>query len=113
MIRITLMDGSSVEMPREQAKGLLPFAGVFASPLLRAPIEGVICHQGKPMPLLGPLPLSQDDLPVNERAWILLLADHAQVIRGLPNFGAKARASETDEEEDPLLKEFETLLETA
>lgn len=115
MIRITLMDGTTAEVAREQTKGLIPFANVFSSPLLRGPIEGVICHQGKPIPLLGPLPESTEDLPVEDRPWILLLGDHAQVIRGMPDFNAKPKIASVPgaEEEDPFLKEFESFLESA
>lgn len=82
------MDGSTCEINRADARGLVPYARVFASPLLRAPIEGVLCHKGKPLPVLGPLP-SADEISrdINNRPWIVIFEDHAQVIRGLPDFG--------------------------
>ena len=56
MVRIKLMDGGNLEIPREEALELIPYRGVFASPMLRHPIEGLVSHRGKVIPVLGPLP---------------------------------------------------------
>src|SRR5687768_14387944 len=88
MIRITLIDGTTTEIARSEARAVLPFAHVFSSSQLRAPIEGIICHKGKPLPILGPMPSAADFKgDMDHRPWLLILKDHAQVIRGLPDFG--------------------------
>lgn len=111
MIRITLMDGSVHEISRSDARGIVPFAHVFSSPLLRAPIEGVICHKGKPLPILGPMPAASDlEGSVEKRAWILLMGDHAQVIRGLPEIQS---ATVLRLDEGPLADELANVLRSA
>ncbi|MGZ3694615.1 MAG: hypothetical protein ACXWQO_10570 [Bdellovibrionota bacterium] len=106
MIRITLLDGTVSEIARGDTRGVIPFANVLSSPMLRAPIEGIVCHKGKALPLLGPLPKAEDlTAEINDRAWIILFADHAQVIRGLPDFGsAAAKILPFEENKTSLLK---------
>jgi hypothetical protein len=87
MIRLTLLDGSPFEIPREEALELLPYQGVFASPMLKSPFEGLLVHRGKLVPVLGPLPAeAAPGAPVEDRPWILLMKGCAQAVRGLPEF---------------------------
>jgi hypothetical protein len=87
MIRIKLMDGRSLEIPREEACELLPYSGAFASVLFKAPIAALYPYRGKLVPLLGPLPtFPTGQLPAEKRAWILILRESAQVIYGFPEF---------------------------
>jgi hypothetical protein len=87
MIRLKLMDGGTLEIPREEALELVPYRGVFVSPMLKSPLEGLLIHRGIPVPVLGPLPPSDlESLPYDERPWLLLLKGCAQTIRGLPEF---------------------------
>jgi hypothetical protein len=103
MIRLTLLDGSISEIARSDARGLLPFANVFTSPNLRYPIEGVVCHKGKPLPILGPMPDATDlQADIEQRPWIIVFADHAQVIRGLPDFGTAAKIFQLEEKKNIL-----------
>lgn len=82
------MDGSISEISRGDARGLVPFEHVFTSPFLKTPIEGIVCHKGVPLPVLGPMPKDSDlGAAMNERPWIIVFEDHAQVIRGMPDFG--------------------------
>jgi len=86
MIRITLMDGSQLEIPREEAVELLPYRNVFQSKLLKDPVDGLVCHRGKLVPVLGPLPEFAGAKSVDKRAWLLLMKGCAQVVQGLPEF---------------------------
>jgi hypothetical protein len=92
MIRITLMDGSTHEIARGDARALLPYVHVFTSSFLKDPIAAIVCYQGEPLPVLGPLPpaLADTQASVELRPWLLVLDDHAQVIRGLPDFAVGA-----------------------
>jgi hypothetical protein len=93
MIRTTLMDGTIQEFPREEAIELVPYHGVFASSMLKAPLEGLALYRGKLTPVLGPLPSdSEANAPAETRAWLLVLKGCAQVIRGLPEFAEEAGA---------------------
>lgn len=99
MIRITLMDGTVEEIARADARALVPYSHVFTSPFLREPIAGVFCYGTEPRPLVGPLPREGEE----KNAWILVLGDHGQVIRGYPEFlsGAKVETQPTvDEQSD-------------
>ena len=82
------MDGKLIEIPREEALELLPFQEIFRSPVLKAPIEGIMTHKGKLIPVLGPLPLhdTKETHSSDYKPWILLLEGCAQVIQGLPEF---------------------------
>lgn len=87
MIRIKLMDGSVLEIPREEALELLPYRGVNVSAMFKDPIEGLLIHRGKLIPVLGPMPTQiSDNVPIEQRPWLLLLRGCAQVILGLPQF---------------------------
>jgi hypothetical protein len=135
MIRITLLDGSSQEIPREEILGLVPLTGLFRHPLLR--FEAVLYTRGRVLPVTGPLPATggKSSGPVETRPWLVLFHDHAQVVHGLPLFdddvslertlelvpGPVAAAPEPesrslepdDEEESRLLQEMEELLKSA
>lgn len=117
MLRITLMDDSVIEIPREEAIELLPYGQVFATKLLKSPIEAVLTYRGKIVPVLGPLPEPEEwDNSVDERPWILLLKGCAQVVRGLPDFqdvSEVRRLPEHEEGQSELLGELEDLLKSA
>ena len=120
MIRLTLLDGKVIEIPRDQALELLPYRGVFRSPMLRSPIEGLFTFKGKVVPLLGPLP---DDAlhsrpPAEERPWILLMKGCAQAVKGLPEFREAANPDNVipfggKDDESSLLQELDELIKSA
>src|SRR4051812_21295580 len=112
MIRITLMDGSLQEIPREEALEILTYRHVLQNKFLKAPIEGLIVHRGKVIPVMGPLPQPGDETNEFEiRPWILLTKDRAQVILGMPDFQEKSiaqNAPEQDkEDEEKILSELD------
>lgn len=125
MIRITLMDGTQLEIPREEALELLPYQNVFRNPNLKAPVDGLFSYRGKLTPVLGPLPAGHVATSLDGRPWLLLMKGCAQAIQGLPDFvEAEASAStptnvipfETQagkDEEKELLSELDDLLKTA
>lgn len=124
------MDGSQQEIERSEANAVVAYRNVFQSPCLQAPVEGVVCHRGKLVPVFGPMPReSHMANPAETRPWLLLMKDHAQVIQGFPRFPEDAIAEDsppqlmpltetkTDheemQEEDALLAEIEELLKSA
>jgi hypothetical protein len=113
MIRMKLMDGSTLEISREEALELLPYRAMFTSPMLKAPLEGLVVYRGGLVPVLGPLP---DSAPVSnhasEQAWVLLMKGCAQVIRGLPEF-TDERAQEAGDLTPALLEEIDQLIKAA
>lgn len=114
-----LMDGSHLEIPREEALELLPFRkNILISPHLKSPAEGLLCYRGKLVPVLGPLPEPGAGGSVDDRPWILLMNGRAQVIQGLPDFQegeSKTVESITslEDEESALLSELDELLKAA
>ena len=84
MVRITLMDGSTQEVPRKEIKGFLPLPTLFRNPHLKA--DALAYHGGNLVPVLGPLADGQGLEKFENRAWLLMMGDHAQVVRGLPAF---------------------------
>jgi len=118
MIRVSLIDGSTLEVPRTDALELLPYRHVFTGRNLKAPVEGLMSHRGKLVPVLGPLPLPTEAyLPVDKRPWILLLQDCAQVIQGLPEFVEQAATvtpiQGAARDKDSMLSELDRLLKSA
>jgi len=107
MIRAKLMDGQILEIAREEAIELLPYRAIFTSPLMKAPLEGVLLHRGALLPLLGPLPSTQSSPrpAADEQAWVLLMKGCAQVIKGLPEFLEAAAEENSDAELDAILNE--------
>jgi hypothetical protein len=84
MVRITLMDGSTQEVPREEIKGFLPLPPLFRNPHLKA--DALAYHGGILVPVLGPIGETQGLEKIENRAWLLMMGEHAQVVRGLPAF---------------------------
>lgn len=119
MIRIKLMDGTHMEIPREEALELLPYRGVLVSAMFKGPIEGLITHRGKVVPVLGPLPADPSpSAPVEQRPWILLLKGCAQAIWGTPEFLEEARSDVVPfpgarDAESELLREIDDLIKSA
>lgn len=120
MIQAKLIDGTTIEVAREDACEFLPYQGLFFSPMLRAPVEAVLCHRGKAIPVLGPLPdAALLAKPALERPWLLVLKGYAQVVVGLPVFGDEAAShnvipfSTAQNDSDKLLDELDELLKTA
>jgi len=113
MIRMTLIDGSTLEIAREEALELMPYRALFTSPMLKAPLEGLVVYRGELIPVLGPLPPpGAASRYASEQAWVLLMKDCAQVIRGLPEFPAH----ENSDRQDPtpaLLSEIDRLIKAA
>ncbi|RZA00006.1 MAG: hypothetical protein EOP11_18800 [Proteobacteria bacterium] len=83
MIRITLMDGTTQELPRESVRGVAPWRAPLQNPRLKS--DGVIFYGGTLLPVQGPF-AEQTSGKVNDRAWFLILEKSVQVIRGLPTF---------------------------
>jgi chemotaxis signal transduction protein len=120
MIQAKLIDGSVIELAREDAFELLPFENIFRSPKLRPPMEGLLCHRGRIMPVLGPMPAPEAmDKTVNERPWLLLLKGYAQVVQGLPVFDDDAQSQQVAHLAKPqetaaaLLNELDELVKAA
>lgn len=107
MIRAKLMDGQILEIAREEAIELLPYRAIFTSPLLKAPLEGVLLHRGVLVPLLGPLPATPPSprQSAESQAWVLLMKGCAQVIQGMPEFLDATADAHADDELDSILKE--------
>lgn len=117
-IRITLMDGNQLEIPREEALEFLPYGQVFTNPNLKAPVDGIFCHRGKLLPVLGPLPEGPLAKSLEGRPWLLLMKGCAQAIQGLPEFLETAPSNviplhASREEESQLLSELDDLLKAA
>jgi hypothetical protein len=83
MISITLLDGSTKEVSREEVRGVFAWRAPLTNPQLKS--DGVIYHGGKLLPVFGP-PAEASIGGVDERAWLLVCEKHVQVIRGLPTF---------------------------
>jgi hypothetical protein len=119
MIRLTLMNGAQIVVPREDALELLPYEGVFSNPQIKAPVDGVMCHRGKIIPVLGPLPSAPFGKSLEERPWLLRMNGYAQAIQGLPEFEENtiskvAPPLESEKTfENQLLNELDDLLKTA
>lgn len=114
MIRITLMDGSQIEIPREDALEIIPYRHVFSHQMLKSPVEGLLAHHGKLVPVLGPMPKSFDKTTsVDNRPWLLLMKGCAQVIRGLPTFQEAAVVSMQQDLDQSLIDEVDELLKSA
>lgn len=84
MMRITLMDGSTQEISRENVRGLFAWRAPLTNPRFKS--DGVIFHDGSLLPVRGPLANSAGTGSVHERAWLLVCDKHVQIIRGLPAF---------------------------
>lgn len=114
MVRIQLMDGSALEIQREEALELIPYSRLFSHPLLKHPVDALLAHRGQLIPVLGPLPSSgEEQKSVDERPWILLLKGCAQVIRGLPQFAEESSAQVVklpSAEQSALLDELDSIL---
>jgi hypothetical protein len=114
MIRMKLMDGSTLEIAREEALELMPYRALFTSPMLKAPVEGLVVYRGKLIPVLGPLPLPEigSSPYADNQAWVMLMKGCAQVIRGLPEFPSIA-TSDTQDLTPALLEEIDEILKAA
>lgn len=67
----------------KEVMAILPFKGVLALSQVNAPYDGLFLFEGKIIPVMGPLP--QEEITNSEqRPWILVCRDHAQVVAGLP-----------------------------
>jgi hypothetical protein len=111
MIRITLMDGSSKDIPRAEVREILPLPILFSSPHLKKPFSALFSRCGKAIPVEGLLPKKLTD--ADKKIWMLLCESKAYVISALPVFledsqAAKAPASQDNEEEE-LANEIEQL----
>jgi hypothetical protein len=116
MIRITLMDGNQLEIPREEAVELLPYQNVLRSSHLKDPVDGLISYRGKLVPVLGPMPETADVKDIDRRPWLLLMKGCAQVVQGLPIFSEAVEGSNvipfrsSAEAKDEALDELDELL---
>jgi hypothetical protein len=68
---------------------IIPFEAVMVSPVLQEPYTALLSYHGKILPVKGILPEAR---PVaaeyDERPWIMVLEEHAQIIYGLPQWEA-------------------------
>ncbi|NUM88238.1 MAG: hypothetical protein HUU37_03450 [Bdellovibrionales bacterium] len=84
-MRIRIHDCEGKEEMLTGAHEVIPFAGVFVSPLVRKPWDGLVNYRGRILPVKGPVPhLWNTAGSYDERPWLLILGDHARVIHGLP-----------------------------
>ncbi len=119
MIRIKLMDDSLLEIPREDVLELIPYRHVFRHSRLKSPVEALLAHHGKLVPVLGPLAPDGDQTnSIDKRPWLLLMKGCAQVIRGLPEFQEAAQGEiiplpGSEEGDSTLLDEIGELLKSA
>lgn len=113
------MDGTQLEIPREEAVELLPYQHVLRSSHLKDPVDGLVCHRGKVIPVLGPMPELVDVKNIDKRPWLLLMKGCAQVVQGLPDFLEANEASNvlpfrsSAEVNEEALSELDELLKSA
>jgi hypothetical protein len=138
MLKVKLTDGSELEVLRDEVHSIVPVTAMLQHPHLLA--SGLFYHCGKIIPVAGPIDEINEDLPAQDRTWILFLGNHAHLIQGFPEFDddiklekkksnvlslvAKPETSENVvaeleesfeeiSEEERVLKEMEELLKTA
>lgn len=104
MLRLTLLDGRPLEIPRELARGVYAFENVLRNPNLKA--DGIYCLEGVPMPVKGPLPSATElaamaSGPVEKRPWLVLQEGFLQAVKGLPIFPDEMKISLSTEREKP------------
>lgn len=84
-IRARSCDGKEEILEGVKALEVIPFAGVFQSPLVKKPWEGLVNYRGRVLPVRGPIPhLWNSNGSYDERPWLLVCEDHARVVLGLP-----------------------------
>lgn len=85
MVTYRTVDGSTASISKEEVEAVLPYGGVFLSPFVKSPYDGLVCVKGEILPVLGPAPAAwQLSDNYDERPWLLLCKDHVRVIYGLP-----------------------------
>lgn len=96
MIIIRTMDGKKKELCVDRIRELIAYEGLLVSSQVRFPFEAIIYYHNALLPVLGPLPKTWDSsASEDERPWLLVFTDHAQVVLGLPEFSVEpARAKE-------------------
>ena len=103
----------------QEAQELLPYRHVLRSTVFKKPIEGILIYRGNPVPVLGPMPQEgAETLDVDQRPWILVVKNCAQVVRGLPSLeeavsGNVIPMNANKDEENHLLEEIDELLKGA
>lgn len=104
MLHLTLLDGRTIEMPREEALALLPCDRLLRNPHLKA--DAIYCHEGRLLPVTGPLPDTFTDETaengIDQRPWLLLRSNGLQVVRGLPRFADETKISLSPTSEAPV-----------
>jgi hypothetical protein len=139
MLKVKLTDGSELEVLRDEVHSIIPVTAMLQHPHLTA--SGLFYHCGKIIPVAGPIDEINENLPAQDRTWILFLGNHAHLIQGFPqfdddiklekkksnvlNFSTKTETAEELEaeseepldpeisEEERVMKEMEELLKTA
>ncbi len=87
MITIRVPDGREEKINETSPKEIIPYGSLFTSPLVRQPYAALLYYRDRILPVHGPLPRVFDaTMDVMERPWILVFADHARVVIGLPEF---------------------------
>jgi hypothetical protein len=70
-----------------EIREILAFSSYLASATLKDGIGGLLYYEGTILPIKGVVPsLWEATDNYDERPWIMVLKDHAQVIYGLPQF---------------------------
>lgn len=82
-------EGEDYSIPSEQILEIVPFSDALSLPQLKKPFDALMAYQGKIIPLIGPVPTS-DQLHKTKgyegKAWILVCENYGQIIWGLPKF---------------------------
>lgn len=84
-IRIRTCTEETLTVSAANAKEIIPYQSIMASPHIKKPYCGLLYYRGDVIPVTGPLPsvweksTSYDAVP-----WIIVFKDHARVILGLP-----------------------------
>ena len=84
-LRFHTVEGESQEIDAQNVREVIPYQGVFTSPFIKKPYEGAVAYKGEILPVIGPMAYLWNPAgPFEERPWLLIFKDHAQVIEGLP-----------------------------
>lgn len=70
----------------KDVESILPFKNVLVLPQVREPYQALFMYEGKVLPVLGPVPtqIPSESESYDNRAWLLVYGDHAQIVWGLP-----------------------------
>ncbi|MCO5142793.1 MAG: hypothetical protein M9962_06860 [Oligoflexia bacterium] len=107
MIRVTLMDGSTLELAKDLVREVLPTSKMIRSPHLRSDVLGLVPYHGQLLPIFSE---TTNNTQYESAPYVVILSNKCILSANIPEILFETESNSTDFREEDWEDEIDKLV---